>query len=80
MVLPESARAKVELWANREHAPVAYQAHFVPAELDHKKVKFTPNFNSTNEGYNSILPDLPMGYIFGKENPGTKLEQPKVTA
>lgn len=64
VVLPESARSKTEEWAAREHAPVRYQAHFVPANLDHKKVKFTPNFNSTNAGYNSMLPDLPMGYIF----------------
>lgn len=63
-MLPESARSKVELWASRTHAPVSYRAHFVPSDLDHKKVKFTPNFNSTNKGYNSILPDLPMGFIF----------------
>lgn len=62
--MPEAARSKVESWASRRHAPVSYAAHFVPADLDHKNVKFTPNFNSTNEGYNSILPALPMGYIF----------------
>lgn len=50
-----------------------YAAHFVSADLDHKKVKFTPNFHSTNKGYNSILPDLPMGFMFNDE-PGVEVK------
>jgi hypothetical protein len=67
VVLPESARDKVESWRSRKNAPVNYAAHFVPANLDHQKVKFTPNFHSTNTGYNSMLPNLPMGFMFTDE-------------
>lgn len=48
-MLPEAARAKVEAEASPEHVPVSYETLFVPADLDHKKVKLVPNFYSTVE-------------------------------
>lgn len=66
VVLPESTRPLVEQWGMQMY-PVQYNAHFVPAEMDHKTVKFTPNFNSRNKGYKSLLPDLPSGFSFGDE-------------
>lgn len=69
VVLPEVAREKVESWALRKTNPVRYRAHYVPADLDHKKVKFNPNFSSGNKGFCSMLPDLPAGFIVGQEEP-----------
>lgn len=65
VVLPESARPLVEEWATREVSPVRYHAHFVREDVDHKTVKFTPNFSSNNRGYLDMLPkDVVMGYVF----------------
>jgi hypothetical protein len=64
-VLPESARGRVEEWANRDLHPINIEAHYVPENLDYKEVKFNPNFSSGNKGYLSMLPDLPAGYVFG---------------
>lgn len=64
VVLPEAAKELVESWGKRKDAPVVYDAVWVPAEVDHKTVKFTPNFSSANEGYKRFLPDLPEGYTF----------------
>lgn len=66
VVLPLSCREIVEQWARRKH-PIVYNAHFVPAELDHRKVKFNPNFSSANKGFMSLLPNLPRGFVFGEE-------------
>ncbi|CAK7201575.1 hypothetical protein SEUCBS139899_004281 [Sporothrix eucalyptigena] len=64
VVLPASAEAAVQKWASREKHPVQYDAHFVPATLDHRKVKFDPNFSSANKGYLSMLPqNLGSGYV-----------------
>lgn len=64
VVLPASCQPKVEAWAARAQHPVQYDAHFVPASLDHKKVKFDPNFSSANKGYLSMLPQqLGSGYV-----------------
>lgn len=64
VVLPASCQEKVESWAARSQHPVQYDAHFVPANLDHKKVKFDPNFSSANQGYLSMLPaQLGSGYV-----------------
>lgn len=63
VVLPESCRPLVEQWAKQKH-PVSYKARFVPADVDHKKVKFNPNFSTANQGLLSMLPDLPKGFIF----------------
>ncbi|KAK5189614.1 hypothetical protein LTR99_006147 [Exophiala xenobiotica] len=70
VVLPEAARGNIEAWATREHNPVEYKAHFVPAELDHTKVKFNPNFSSNNKGYISMLPDLPEGLVLSDDSIG----------
>lgn len=67
VVLPEAARPLVEQWRKQEH-PVDYYAHYVPADLDHKTVKFNPNFSSKNKGFISMLPDLPKGFIFGEDD------------
>lgn len=67
VVLPDVARPLVEQWARQEH-PVVYRTHFVPKELDHKKVKFNPNFSSKNKGFISMLPDLPRGFVFGEDD------------
>ena len=81
VVLPEGARPKVEAWALRTENPVQYKAHFVPADLDHKTVKFNPNFSSANKGYLSMLPDLPDGFIFEDGSiGGAKEAGGKVTA
>ncbi|RDW69909.1 putative phytanoyl-dioxygenase family protein [Coleophoma crateriformis] len=64
VVLPESARGLVESWAAGD-MPVVYNAHYVPAPIDHKNVAFIPDFSSRNEGFRSQLPDLPPGFIFG---------------
>jgi len=64
VVLPEVARKLTEEWAARPNSPVVYDAHFVPEHLDHRKVKFNPNFSSANKGYLEMLPqDLGPGYI-----------------
>ncbi|KJR86097.1 phytanoyl-CoA dioxygenase family protein [Sporothrix schenckii 1099-18] len=64
VVLPASCQAKVDSWAARLLHPVQYDAHFVPASLDHRKVKFDPNFSSANKGYLSMLPPhLGSGYV-----------------
>lgn len=63
VVLPEGCRPLVEQWASQEHR-VSYNAHFVPADVDHQKVKFYPNFNTENKGLRSMLPDLPKGFMF----------------
>jgi len=55
VVLPEAARERVESWTKQKH-PVNYSAHYVPGDLDHKKVKFDPNFDSANTGYQASLP------------------------
>lgn len=70
VVLPEAARANVEAWATRENSPVEYKAHFVPADLDHTKVKFNPNFSSNNKGYLSMLPALPEGFVLSDDSIG----------
>jgi hypothetical protein len=67
VVLPEAACEVVESWSKGD-APVIYDAHYVPAELDNKKVKFNPNFSSANKGYLSVLPDLPRGFVFGMDD------------
>lgn len=68
VVLPESARGLVEGWAGREVSPVVYHAHFVGEGVDHRDVKFTPNFSSDNPGYLGMLPkDVVMGFVFDGE-------------
>jgi len=67
VALPEGARGLVEEWASRENNPVVYNAHFVPAQLDHKVVPFTPNFSSRNKGFQAMLPDLPRGFVYGED-------------
>ncbi|OCL13541.1 hypothetical protein AOQ84DRAFT_310391 [Glonium stellatum] len=67
VALPETARGLVEEWASRENNPVVYNAHFAPVHLDHKVVPFTLNFSSHNKGFNSMLPDLPRGFVFGND-------------
>jgi len=67
VVLPEGARKLVSQWANQRH-PVQYNALYMHApegRLDHKNVKFNPNFSSENKGFKSQLPNLPEGFIFG---------------
>ncbi len=64
-MLPASAEPKVTEWATRKNYPIQYDAHFVPANLDYKLVKFNPNFSSANPGYQALLPDLPTGFLFG---------------
>lgn len=65
VVLPASAERLTKEWAERETSPVVYSTHFVPQDLDHKNVKFTPNFSSANKGYLEMLPqDINMGFIF----------------
>ena len=72
VVLPASAERLTKEWASREESPVVYHAHFVPENLDHKAVKFNPNFSSANKGYLKMLPQgINMGFIFGDENDGT---------
>lgn len=69
VVLPEAAKHLTEQWANREESPVEFHAHFVPKELDHREVKFNPNFSSANKGYLKMLPKgIGMGYVFGADN------------
>ncbi|PKS06035.1 hypothetical protein jhhlp_007869 [Lomentospora prolificans] len=69
VVLPEACRDLVEGWARREVSPVQYWAHFVPAEVDHKTIKFNPNFSSDNKGYLDMLPkDVVMGFVFKDED------------
>ncbi|KAK5309050.1 hypothetical protein LTR93_012275 [Exophiala xenobiotica] len=82
VVLPEAARSKVEQWASREQYPVEFVAHFVPANIDHKKVKFNPNFSSANKGFISMLPNLPKGLIVGEgdSQPEDDVQNVKVTA
>lgn len=64
VVLPASAEALTKEWASRSNSPVVYHAHFVPETLDHKLVKFTPNFSSDNKGYLKMLPKgIGMGFI-----------------
>lgn len=79
VVLPEAARALVEGWSKRD-APIVYDAHFVPADLDHTKVVFNPNFSSANEGYLASLPDLPRGFVFGKDGKDVKDGMGKMNA
>ena len=67
VVLPETARSLVEQWAKRRLWPLNYNAHFVPAHVDHKAVKFTPNFSSRNRGVLSMLPNLPPGFVIGDD-------------
>lgn len=65
VVLPEACRGLVREWAERDVSPVCYRAEFVPADVDHKTVKFSPNFSSNNKGYLGMLPkDVVMGFIF----------------
>lgn len=65
VVLPESSRSLVEGWASREVSPVRYHAKYVGEDVDHRTVKFTPNFSSDNRGYLDMLPkDVVMGYVF----------------
>lgn len=65
VVLPEAARPLVEGWAGREVSPVRYRARYVGEDVDHRTVKFTPNFSSDNRGYLDMLPrDVVMGYVF----------------
>jgi hypothetical protein len=66
VVLPQAAQELVESWAKTD-TPVIYDAHYVPEELDNKQVVFNPNFSSANKGYVSMLPDLPMGFVFGTD-------------
>lgn len=68
VVLPNSARERVQGWAQRTKHPIDYAAHFVPAELDHRAVKFNPNFSSTNKGLLKMLPNPPKGVIFGHDD------------
>lgn len=63
VVLPEAARPLVSKWASQQY-PVRYNAHFVPSDVDHKAIKFSPSFNGKNKGYISQLPDLPSGFLF----------------
>ncbi|CAK7229758.1 hypothetical protein SCUCBS95973_007336 [Sporothrix curviconia] len=64
VVLPAAAEEHVRRWSSRARHPVHYDAHFVPASLDHRKVKFDPNFSSANKGFLSMLPaDLGSGYV-----------------
>lgn len=69
VVLPESAKVLVDRWASQKH-PVQYNVHFVPTQIDHKTVKFAPNFDSRNKGYKSLLPDLPSGFSFDDDESG----------
>lgn len=65
VVLPEATRDLVESWARREVSPVRYHAKYVGEDVDHKTVKFTPNFSSDNAGYLDMLPkDVVMGFVF----------------
>jgi len=65
VVLPEATSSLLNSWANREVSPVQYWAHFVPADVDHKTIKFNPNFSSDNKGYLAMLPkDVSMGFVF----------------
>lgn len=76
VVLPEAARPLVEGWADRGTSPVAYNAYFVPDGVDHKTIKFTPNFSSDNEGYLNNLPrGVGMGFIFGVVKDDEELNQ-----
>lgn len=59
VVLPEKARELVERWATRKHYSVVYHAHYVHEDIDHKTIEFTPDFQSTNDGFNALLPELP---------------------
>ena len=54
----------MQRWAKQRHA-VQYNALYMGDEVDHKNVKFYPNFSSNNQGFQSLLPDLPKGFIFG---------------
>jgi ectoine hydroxylase-related dioxygenase (phytanoyl-CoA dioxygenase family) len=68
VVLPENARSLRDEWANRKESPVEFHAHFVPENLDYRKVKFNPNFSSANKGYLKMLPKgIGMGYVFGAD-------------
>lgn len=67
VVLPESTRPLIEGWADRRYYPVVYDAHFVDESIDHKTVKFNPNFSSSNPGYIKMLPKgIDMGFAFGE--------------
>ena len=69
VVLPETAKDLVQQWASREVSPIVYDAHYVPENLDHKKVKFNPNFSSANKGYLRMLPQgINMGFVFGADD------------
>lgn len=59
VVLPEKARPLIDRWATREKHPVVYHTHFVPDDIDHKTIEFTPVFESENKSYNALLPKLP---------------------
>ena len=57
--------SRYEGWASRELSPVRYHAKYVGEDVDHRTVKFTPNFSSDNKGYLDMLPkDVVMGYVF----------------
>ncbi|KAM0327399.1 hypothetical protein ACHAQA_005685 [Verticillium albo-atrum] len=69
VVLPESSRPLIEAWGQRRQDPVQYDAHFVPEGLDHKSVKFNPNFSSGNTGYQKFLPKgLDKGFTYEAES------------
>lgn len=78
VVLPESAKPLVKQWAARKHDPIAYSAHFVPRNVDHKTVVFNPNFSSQNRGYLDMLPKgIGMGFIFYDVATGKEGEEKK---
>ena len=68
VVLPSTAEVLVREWAARKNSPVVYNAHFIAGDLDHKEVKFNPDFSSTNTGYLGMLPrGIGMGFVFGMQ-------------
>ncbi|CAI4213194.1 unnamed protein product [Parascedosporium putredinis] len=50
VVLPEACRGLVREWAERAVSPVCYRAEYVPADVDHKTVKFSPTLAAITRG------------------------------